>query len=1313
MRERSVSAPRWSLRAGLVATLFGLVLAWNPARAEETVLVEFGSSMRYLDNQADPGIGMDWTARLYDDSPWSTGQYGVGFEDSGGAENLLNTTVPVATRSIYTRARFTIDDVTQVQNLILGADFDDAFVAWINGVEVYRSHISADPLNWDSPTDGQHESSNGTVPVYDPYDISAIGIPELRNGENVLAIAVWNIGASSSDLVLVPWLSINRDLEVTRGPYLQQGTPNSMVLRWRTSYGTDSRVDFGDAPGNLTSSVEDSPATIDHEVAASGLAPDTTYYYAVGSSDGMLAGDDADHYFITSPTVGARDPIRLWVMGDFGEGTVNALAVRDAYYNYTGSTHTDLWLMLGDNAMPDGSQEAYQTKVFDVYDQILRKTVAWPTLGNHDAASSDSPTQTGPYYEAFTLPTAGEAGGVASGTEAYYSFDYGNVHFIVLDSQDSDRSVAGPMLTWLEQDAMATTQDWIIAFWHHPPYSKGGHDSDVETELVEMRENALPILEDHGVDLVFTGHSHDYERSFLIDGYYGLSDELYCDDAGTPADSSDDFCARDAVVACPNGVLDCDASGSIVDAGSGRETPPDADGAYRKLAFDAAHLGTLYTVAGSGGKLTPGALDHPAMYISLYVMGSVVVDIDDDRLDAIFLDKDGNTLDWYTILKGPDCDDLDDDRACDDVDNCVGIPNEGQEDADSDGVGDPCDNCPHNANANQDDADSDTAGDACDPCPNDPDNDIDGDLVCGDVDNCPDDPNFTQFDGDSDGVGEVCDDCPDDPDNDIDSDLVCGDVDNCPDDANTGQSDADSDALGDVCDPCPLDHFNDIDSDGICGNLDNCRTVSNPGQNDADSDTIGDLCDNCPWEANPDQSDSDSDSFGDACDSCPLDPLNDDPDSDGVCGADDCAPDLPGLSAAPGVIGDSLRLYYIGFTHLYWDPPAQGHATHVYRAQGLNQPQGDMFRCRTAQHPTYKVSDPGNPPAGEVQFFLVVPVNFCGEGSAGQTSAGLDRGGWISCATSNVDSDSDAYPDLTDNCPLKFNPFHVDADGDFSGDVCDNCPTVSNGDQADGDRDGVGDLCDNCPSRRNPDQADGDADGDGDACDVSTDSDGDGHLDPDDNCPSMDNSGQADGDGDGLGDPCDPCPAQPRSVIHRINVGGERLTAADVSLPAWSADTSEAPSPYRVGDGGSTIYLYSHKTAYNDPIDMSHPALPPGVPAGLFESERWDAEGPPPMEWEFPVTAGTVVEIRLFFAEIFGGITHPGERIFDVSVEGTVPQELAAIDPYAAGGPSGAFMLSTTVEVTDGVLDVDFVNRFGNPALKGIEIIADCAAGGS
>ena len=311
--------------------------------------------------------------------------------------------------------------------------------------------------------------------------------------------------------------------------------------------------------------------------------------------------DDIEN--VAVPATGLADEI--------GDGRVANLVMLGAYLAYTGSTYTNLWLHVGDVSQSQGTDGQYQIEHFDMYPGMLRQTVFWPTLGNHDEANANSSTQSAPYYENFTLPTGGEAGGFASGTEAYYSFDYANVHFVVLNSCDLPRTLGSPMLTWLQTDLANTVQDWIIAYWHHPPYSKGSHDSDAEVELYEMRQYAVPILEDNGVDLVLTGHSHSYERSYLIDGHYGDSSEFgVCEDNGTPENPSDDYCASSPSTPCPNGVIDCDFGGFIVDAGDGRE---DGDGRYQKpqLGPD-PHQGAIYNVVGTGGlaALCPGSADE-------------------------------------------------------------------------------------------------------------------------------------------------------------------------------------------------------------------------------------------------------------------------------------------------------------------------------------------------------------------------------------------------------------------------------------------------------------------------------------------------------------------------------------------------------------------------------------------------------------------------------------------------------------------------------------------------------------------------------
>jgi hypothetical protein len=400
---------------------------------------------------------------------------------------------------------------------------------------------------------------------------------------------------------------------VTRGPYLQIGTSTSIIVRWRTSEATDSRVRYGLTQGDLSNYVVNAATTTEHEVQLADLLPETTYYYAIGTSSQDLAGDDADHFFVTSPNPGSVRPSRIWVIGDSGTANANSEAVRDAYLGFIGEgAYTQAWLMLGDNAYSDGTDSEYQAAVFDTYPSILRQTVLWPTLGNHDGHSADSASQTGVYYDIFTLPPSAEAGGMASGTEAYYSFDYANIHFICLDSHDSDLNTTGPMLKWLVEDLAATTQNWIIAYWHHPPYSKGSHDSDSSGTLSTIRENVLPILESYGVDLVLCGHSHSYERSYQLHGHYGDSNTL------------------DQTM--------------IVDGGDGRA---DGIGAYIKDV-----IGAVYIVAGSSGKTSGGSLDHPVMFFSLNRLGSLVLDVDGNQLDATFINEVGVIEDYLTMLKG-------------------------------------------------------------------------------------------------------------------------------------------------------------------------------------------------------------------------------------------------------------------------------------------------------------------------------------------------------------------------------------------------------------------------------------------------------------------------------------------------------------------------------------------------------------------------------------------------------------------------------------------------------------------------------------
>ena len=262
-------------------------------------------------------------------------------------------------------------------------------------------------------------------------------------------------------------------ITLLRGPYLQSGTSSSVIIKWRTDEATESVVHYGLDPNSLTLSASNATSTTEHAVQLTGLSADVKYFYSVGTSSVTLAGGDSDHFVVTAPVPGTAKPTRIWVIGDSGTANRNARAVRDAFLNFTGSRDPDLWIMLGDNAYDDGTDNEYRKAVFNTYPQVLPRTVLWPTLGNHDGRTADSTTESGPYYEIFSLPRNGEAGGVASGTEAYYSFDYGNMHFICLDSKKTDRSADGAMMTWLEADLAAERQGMGHRVLAPPPLFQG------------------------------------------------------------------------------------------------------------------------------------------------------------------------------------------------------------------------------------------------------------------------------------------------------------------------------------------------------------------------------------------------------------------------------------------------------------------------------------------------------------------------------------------------------------------------------------------------------------------------------------------------------------------------------------------------------------------------------------------------------------------------------------------------------------------------------------------------------------------------
>ncbi len=415
--------------------------------------------------------------------------------------------------------------------------------------------------------------------------------------------------------------------QLIRGPYLAMPTESEMTIRWRTDGFCRSTVFYGVHPDTLSFVITDSITKVNHLIRLDSLLPNTRYYYSVGFDSTLLAGDSS-YFFKTNSPANATDAFGVWVLGDCGFSGQKQLDVRDKMVNHLAGNVPDLMLLLGDNAYQDGLDAEYQTRFFDVYDQhFLKNSPVYSCPGNHEYANSTQQINNYcDYYNIFSLPSQGECGGVPSDTVSYYSFDFNNVHFISLNSYGYENGTyrlydtISPQINWLKQDLDSNQMEWTIVFFHHPPYSKGGHDSDLETELILIRENVLPILEQYKIDLVIYGHSHSYERTHLMKNHFGLSSTY--DKAIHAVDSSYGYY---------NGLANACA--------------------YNKTA--AKDSGIVYIQAGNASINDPvsATWPHPAMAsYNKDIEGSLYLSFNDKRLDMEFVGRNGFVLDRFTLF---------------------------------------------------------------------------------------------------------------------------------------------------------------------------------------------------------------------------------------------------------------------------------------------------------------------------------------------------------------------------------------------------------------------------------------------------------------------------------------------------------------------------------------------------------------------------------------------------------------------------------------------------------------------------------------
>lgn len=300
---------------------------------------------------------------------------------------------------------------------------------------------------------------------------------------------------------------------VERDPYFVDMTDTTAVIRWRTYTSQTGSLRYWREEGD-TVTMTGSEASRDHTRTLTGLTAFTTYRYQISLGD--TAWSQAAE-FRTFPAPGSKEPFSFLAFGDSGTRSPGQLALAE----HMNDEEAAAMIHMGDLAYPDGTPLEYTRNHFQVYAPILKRVPLFPTPGDHDWRTDLG----GVYADIFTPPE-----GRDSGSPFYYTFTVGNVRFVSLDSKDDEEHAieygylgnpTSDQYQWLLRQLSAARADpgidWIVAYFHHPPYSAstgfGGHGSHLPT-----RRALSPLMDGYRVPLVFNGHDHDYQRTRPIRG---------------------------------------------------------------------------------------------------------------------------------------------------------------------------------------------------------------------------------------------------------------------------------------------------------------------------------------------------------------------------------------------------------------------------------------------------------------------------------------------------------------------------------------------------------------------------------------------------------------------------------------------------------------------------------------------------------------------------------------------------------------------------------------------------------------------------
>jgi predicted phosphodiesterase len=277
---------------------------------------------------------------------------------------------------------------------------------------------------------------------------------------------------------LLAWSATALASGIAKGPYLMRPTQTSITVCWISDEKTTGTVRYATASDAYKTAGEKA-ATRFHRVRIAGLMSYTRYRYIV-----ECGGQRDEGTFLTAAP--PEQPFKFAAYGDNRTQPNVHAAVLERMMRFD----PDFVLNTGDQ-VANGEIEAQWTEFFAVAGKMLRDAAYYPALGNHERESSL-------YFNYFVLPRD-------------YSFDYGDAHFVALDTNRPE-SEQTAQERWLRKDlAEHQNATWRIVFMHHTPCTCVAMEGR-RREAERLRARLEPILKAGKVQIVFCGHDHNYQH---------------------------------------------------------------------------------------------------------------------------------------------------------------------------------------------------------------------------------------------------------------------------------------------------------------------------------------------------------------------------------------------------------------------------------------------------------------------------------------------------------------------------------------------------------------------------------------------------------------------------------------------------------------------------------------------------------------------------------------------------------------------------------------------------------------------------------